>query len=161
MRSEKTKKQKSPKILEMTRENFRMHCEVGDASGLLFLNLFILMKMQQFTNSVILGETGLCVYSFCLFLFVCLFLLPAFLLFFFLDIVRSDVALDKQKGCKIAQHPDVMLELQREKAAQMHLVLLKEQFSNTYSNLILTGKGIGVGWNLRALQIDGLHWLAA
>ncbi|XP_070925434.1 inactive heparanase-2 isoform X6 [Macaca nemestrina] len=54
------------------------------------------------------------------------------------DIVRSDVALDKQKGCKIAQHPDVMLELQREKAAQMHLVLLKEQFSNTYSNLILT-----------------------
>ncbi|KAM7227699.1 hypothetical protein CapIbe_021396 [Capra ibex] len=55
------------------------------------------------------------------------------------DIVRSDVALDKQKGCKIAQHPDVMLELQREKAAQMHLVLLKEQFSNTYSNLILTG----------------------
>ncbi|ERE79224.1 heparanase [Cricetulus griseus] len=54
------------------------------------------------------------------------------------DIVRSDVALDKQKGCKIAQHPDIMLELQREKAAQMHLVLLKEQFSNTYSNLILT-----------------------
>lgn len=85
------------------------------------------------------------------FLFACLFLLPACLLFFFLDIVRSDVALDKQKGCKIAQHPDVMLELQREKAAQMHLVLLKEQFSNTYSNLILTGKGIGVGWNLRAL----------
>ena len=85
------------------------------------------------------------------FLFACLFLLPAFLLFFFLDIVRSDFALDKQKGCKIAEHPDVMLELQREKAAQMHLVLLKEQFSNTYSNLILTGKGIGVGWNLRAL----------
>ncbi|XP_032747892.1 inactive heparanase-2 isoform X2 [Rattus rattus] len=54
------------------------------------------------------------------------------------DIVRSDVALDKQKGCKIAQHPDIMLELQREKAAQMHLVLLKEQYSNTYSNLILT-----------------------
>lgn len=44
MRSEKTKKQKSPKILKMTRENFRMHCEVGDASGL-FPNLFILMKM--------------------------------------------------------------------------------------------------------------------
>ncbi|KAK2098785.1 hypothetical protein P7K49_024236 [Saguinus oedipus] len=62
---------------------------------------------------------------------------PSF--FLFVDIVRSDVALDKQKGCKIAQHPDVMLELQREKAAQMHLVLLKEQFSNTYSNLILTG----------------------
>lgn len=81
----------------------------------------------------------------------CLFVFAACLPFFFLDIVRSDVALDKQKGCKIAQHPDVMLELQREKAAQMHLVLLKEQFSNTYSNLILTGKGIGVGWNLRAL----------
>lgn len=144
----------------MTREIFRMHCEVGDASGLLFLYLFILMKMQQFTNSVILGEIGLCVYSFCFFcLFVFAACLPSF--FFFLDIVRSDVALDKQKGCKIAQHPDVMLELQREKAAQMHLVLLKEQFSNTYSNLILTGKGIGVGWNLRALQIDGLHWLAA
>ncbi|KAK2530533.1 hypothetical protein Q9233_006094 [Columba guinea] len=56
------------------------------------------------------------------------------------DIVRSDIALDKQKGCKIAQHPDIMLELQREKAAQMHLVLLKEQFSNTYSNLTLTGQ---------------------
>ncbi|KAJ6669221.1 hypothetical protein lerEdw1_008030 [Lerista edwardsae] len=54
------------------------------------------------------------------------------------DIIRSDIALDKQKGCKIAQHPDIMLELQREKAAQMHLVLLKEQFSNTYSNLTLT-----------------------
>lgn len=80
--------------------------------------------------------------------------------FLFVDIVRSDVALDKQKGCKIAQHPDVMLELQREKAAQMHLVLLKEQFSNTYSNLILTGKAIGVGWNLRAPSIDGLHQLA-
>lgn len=66
-----------------------------------------------------------------------LFLLP--LIFPFVDIVRSDVALDKQKGCKVAQHPDIMLELQREKAAQMHLVLLKEQFSNTYSNLILTG----------------------
>lgn len=56
------------------------------------------------------------------------------------DIIRSDIALDKQKGCKIAQHPDIMLELQREKAAQMHLVLLKEQFSNTYTNLTLTGK---------------------
>ena len=77
---------------------------------------------------------------------VCLFVFAACLpSFFILDIVRSDVALDKQKGCKIAQHPDVMLELQREKAAQMHLVLLKEQFSNTYSNLILTGKDIGVG----------------
>lgn len=86
------------------------------------------------------------------FQFFVLFLLAAFIyLFIFVDIVRSDVALDKQKGCKIAQHPDVMLELQREKAAQMHLVLLKEQFSNTYSNLILTGKAIGVVWNLRAL----------
>lgn len=82
-----------------------------------------------------------------LFCFAFSFVLPFF--FLFVDIVRSDVALDKQKGCKIAQHPDVMLELQREKAAQMHLVLLKEQFSNTYSNLILTGKAIGVGWNLR------------
>ncbi|GAB0192152.1 inactive heparanase-2 [Grus japonensis] len=59
------------------------------------------------------------------------------------DIVRSDIALDKQKGCKIAQHPDIMLELQREKAAQMHLVLLKEQFSNTYSNLTLTAPSLG------------------
>lgn len=73
----------------------------------------------------------------------CFCCLPSF--FLSVDIVRSDVALDKQKGCKIAQHPDVMLELQREKAAQMHLVLLKEQFSNTYSNLILTGKAIGIG----------------
>lgn len=81
-------------------------------------------------------------------LFCFSFVLP--FCFLFVDIVRSDVALDKQKGCKIAQHPDVMLELQREKAAQMHLVLLKEQFSNTYSNLILTGKAIGVGWNLIA-----------
>lgn len=74
--------------------------------------------------------------TFCVTMLV-LFLLP--LIFPFVDIVRSDVALDKQKGCKVAQHPDIMLELQREKAAQMHLVLLKEQFSNTYSNLILTG----------------------
>ncbi|KAL6033661.1 hypothetical protein STEG23_028806 [Scotinomys teguina] len=59
-------------------------------------------------------------------------------------IVRSDVALDKQKGCKVAQHPDIMLELQREKAAQMQLVLLKEQFSNTYSNLILTVQTVGI-----------------
>lgn len=92
----------------------------------------------------------------CMVLFIFLNVRFAFQLcclpFFFLivDIVRSDVALDKQKGCKIAQHPDVMLELQREKAAQMHLVLLKEQFSNTYSNLILTGKAIRVSWNLRA-----------
>lgn len=63
-----------------------------------------------------------------------------FSFFLAIDIIRSDIALDKQKGCKIAQHPDIMLELQREKAAQMHLVLLKEQLSNTYSNLTLTGK---------------------
>lgn len=95
----------------------------------------------------------MCVW-FCLFIFLnALFAFQLCCLpFFFLivDIVRSDVALDKQKGCKIAQHPDVMLELQREKAAQMHLVLLKEQFSNTYSNLILTGKAVRVSWNLRA-----------
>ncbi|MGH0126457.1 UNVERIFIED_CONTAM: hypothetical protein FKN15_028612 [Acipenser sinensis] len=54
------------------------------------------------------------------------------------DIVRSDIALDKQKGCKLASHPDIMLELQREKAAQMQLVLLKEQFSNMYSNITIT-----------------------
>ncbi|MEE6486264.1 hypothetical protein FKM82_014559 [Ascaphus truei] len=58
------------------------------------------------------------------------------------DIVRSDISLDKQKGCNIAQHPDTMLELQREKAAQVHLVLLKEQFSNTYRNLTLTGQSL-------------------
>lgn len=90
-------------------------------------------------------DVFMCFFFFVLFWFCCLHL------FLFVDIVRSDVALDKQKGCKIAQHPDVMLELQREKAAQMHLVLLKEQFSNTYSNLVLTGKAVGVVWNLRAL----------
>uniref|UniRef100_A0A8C0VL82 Heparanase 2 (inactive) n=1 Tax=Cyanistes caeruleus TaxID=156563 RepID=A0A8C0VL82_CYACU len=66
---------------------------------------------------------------------------------FAVDIVRSDIALDKQKGCKIAQHPDIMLELQREKAAQMHLVLLKEQFSNTYSNLTLTARSLDKLYN--------------
>ncbi|XP_030058777.1 inactive heparanase-2 isoform X1 [Microcaecilia unicolor] len=64
------------------------------------------------------------------------------------DIIRSDISLDKQKGCNIAQHPGTMLELQREKAAQMHLVLLKEQFSNTYSNLTLTVSPINVGASL-------------
>ncbi|XP_067241634.1 inactive heparanase-2 isoform X2 [Chanodichthys erythropterus] len=54
------------------------------------------------------------------------------------DIVRSDFALDKQKGCKLASHPDMMLELQREKAAQMQQVLLKEQLSNIYSEVTLT-----------------------
>ncbi|XP_049711642.1 inactive heparanase-2 isoform X2 [Elephas maximus indicus] len=75
------------------------------------------------------------------------------------DIVRSDVALDKQKGCKIAQHPDVMLELQREKAAQMYLVLLKEQFSNTYSNLILTARSLDKLYNFA--DCSGLHLIFA
>ncbi|XP_034519008.1 inactive heparanase-2 isoform X1 [Ailuropoda melanoleuca] len=75
------------------------------------------------------------------------------------DIVRSDVALDKQKGCKIAQHPDVMLELQREKAAQMHLVLLKEQFSNTYSNLVLTARSLDKLYNFA--DCSGLHLIFA
>lgn len=56
------------------------------------------------------------------------------------DIVRSDIALDKQKGCKLASHPDMMLELQREKAAQMQQVLLKEQLSNHYSDVTITGR---------------------
>ncbi|XP_044154726.1 inactive heparanase-2 [Bufo gargarizans] len=71
------------------------------------------------------------------------------------DIVRSDISLDKQKGCKIAQHPDTMLELQREKAAQMHLVLLKEQFSNTYSNLTLTARSLDKLYNF--VDCSGLH----
>lgn len=54
--------------------------------------------------------------------------------------MRSDIALDKQKGCKVANHPDIMLELQREKAASMQLVLLKEQLSNIYSNITITGR---------------------
>lgn len=56
------------------------------------------------------------------------------------DIIRSDVALDKQKGCRLASHPDIMLELQREKAASTQLVLLKEQLSNMYSNITFTGR---------------------
>ncbi|KFO54330.1 Inactive heparanase-2, partial [Corvus brachyrhynchos] len=76
-----------------------------------------------------------------------------------LDIVRSDIALDKQKGCKIAQHPDIMLELQREKAAQMHLVLLKEQFSNTYSNLTLTARSLDKLYNFA--DCSGLHLIFA
>lgn len=56
------------------------------------------------------------------------------------DIIRSDIALDKQKGCRLASHPDIMLELQREKAASTQLVLLKEQLSNIYSNITLTGR---------------------
>ncbi|NXM13605.1 HPSE2 protein, partial [Ploceus nigricollis] len=74
-------------------------------------------------------------------------------------IVRSDIALDKQKGCKIAQHPDIMLELQREKAAQMHLVLLKEQFSNTYSNLTLTARSLDKLYNFA--DCSGLHLIFA
>uniref|UniRef100_A0A672IJD5 Heparanase 2 n=1 Tax=Salarias fasciatus TaxID=181472 RepID=A0A672IJD5_SALFA len=46
---------------------------------------------------------------------------------------RGDIALDKQNGCKLANHPDIMLELQREKAATTQLVLLKEQMSNIYT----------------------------
>ncbi|GAA6067585.1 inactive heparanase-2 isoform X1 [Tachysurus ichikawai] len=57
------------------------------------------------------------------------------------DIVRSDIALDKQKGCKLASHPDMMLELQREKAAQTQQVLLKEQLSNHYSDVTITVSG--------------------
>ncbi|XP_075790576.1 inactive heparanase-2 [Pelodiscus sinensis] len=75
------------------------------------------------------------------------------------DIVRSAIALDKQKGCKTAQHPDVMLELQREKAAQMHLVLLKEQFSNTYSNLTLTARSLDKLYNFA--DCSGLHLVFA
>ncbi|KAF0027462.1 hypothetical protein F2P81_020203 [Scophthalmus maximus] len=56
------------------------------------------------------------------------------------DIVRSDIALDQQKGCKLANHPDIMLELQRDKAATTQLVLLKEQLSNIYSNITITGQ---------------------
>lgn len=59
---------------------------------------------------------------------------------FHADIVRSDFALDKQKGCRLASHPDMMLELQREKAAQVQQVLLKEQLSDIYSDVTLTGR---------------------
>ncbi|MEQ2279476.1 Inactive heparanase-2 [Ameca splendens] len=59
------------------------------------------------------------------------------------DVVRSDIALDKQKGCKLAHHPDIMLELQREKAATTQLVLLKEQLSNIYSNITITAAANG------------------
>ncbi|XP_053548519.1 inactive heparanase-2 [Bombina bombina] len=71
------------------------------------------------------------------------------------DIVRSDISLDKQKGCNIAQHPDTMLELQREKAAQIHLLHLKEQFSNTYSNLTLTARSLDKLYNF--VDCSGLH----
>ncbi|XP_043912765.1 inactive heparanase-2 [Protopterus annectens] len=71
------------------------------------------------------------------------------------DIVRSDIALDKQKGCKIAHHPDVMLELQREKAAQMQQVLMKEQYSNTYSNITITARSLDKLYNFA--DCSGLH----
>ncbi|NWY61593.1 HPSE2 protein, partial [Chionis minor] len=100
-------------------------------------------------NKVALNQPGLS-YS----LAISLFSFP-----FAVDIVRSDIALDKQKGCKIAQHPDIMLELQREKAAQMHLVLLKEQFSNTYSNLTLTARSLDKLYNFA--DCSGLHLIFA
>ncbi|XP_048865112.1 inactive heparanase-2 isoform X1 [Brienomyrus brachyistius] len=71
------------------------------------------------------------------------------------DIVRSDIALDKQKGCKLAHHPDMMLELQREKAAQMQQVLLKEQHSNLYSNITLTARSLDKLYNFA--DCAGLH----
>ncbi|MBN3295775.1 HPSE2 protein, partial [Amia calva] len=71
------------------------------------------------------------------------------------DIVRSDIALDKQKGCKLANHPDIMLELQREKAAQMQLVLLKEQLSNIYSNITITARSLDKLYNFA--DCAGLH----
>ncbi|XP_078269485.1 inactive heparanase-2 [Rhinoraja longicauda] len=71
------------------------------------------------------------------------------------DIVRSDIAMDKQKGCKIAQHPDIMLELQREKASQMQIVLIKEHFSNTYSNITITARSLDKLYNFA--ECSGLH----
>ncbi|XP_029621198.1 inactive heparanase-2 isoform X1 [Salmo trutta] len=71
------------------------------------------------------------------------------------DIVRSDIALDKQRGCKLVNHPDMMLELQREKAAQMQLVLLKEQLSNLYSNITITARSLDKLYNFA--ECAGLH----
>ncbi|XP_069756333.1 inactive heparanase-2 isoform X2 [Narcine bancroftii] len=71
------------------------------------------------------------------------------------DIVRSDIALDKQKGCKIAQHPDIMLELQREKASQMQIVLTKEHFSNTYNNITITARSLDKLYNFA--ECSGMH----
>ncbi|XP_047458547.1 inactive heparanase-2 isoform X1 [Mugil cephalus] len=71
------------------------------------------------------------------------------------DIVRSDIALDKQKGCKVANHPDIMLELQREKAATTQLVLLKEQLSNIYSNITITARSLDKLYNFA--DCAGLH----
>lgn len=41
-----------------------------------------------------------------------------------------------------------MLELQREKAASTQLVLLKEQLSNIYSNITITGRRIHTHKNM-------------
>ncbi|KAK7930856.1 hypothetical protein WMY93_007251 [Mugilogobius chulae] len=71
------------------------------------------------------------------------------------DIVRSDIALDKQNGCKVANHPDIMLELQREKAASTQLVLLKEQISNIYSNITITARSLDKLYNFA--DCAGLH----
>ncbi|XP_052007328.1 inactive heparanase-2-like [Xyrauchen texanus] len=71
------------------------------------------------------------------------------------DIVRSDFALDKQKGCKLASHPDMMLDLQREKAAQMQQVLLKEQLSNIYSDVTITARSLDKLYNFA--DCAGLH----
>uniref|UniRef100_A0A8C8J0A1 Heparanase 2 n=2 Tax=Oncorhynchus tshawytscha TaxID=74940 RepID=A0A8C8J0A1_ONCTS len=71
------------------------------------------------------------------------------------DIVRSDIALDKQRGCKLANHPVMMLDLQREKAAQMQLVLLKEQVSNIYSNITITARSLDKLYNFA--ECAGLH----
>ncbi|XP_028815305.1 inactive heparanase-2 [Denticeps clupeoides] len=71
------------------------------------------------------------------------------------DIVRSDIALDKQKGCRLASHPDMMLELQREKAAQMRQVLLKEQVSNIYSDTTITARSLDKLYNFA--DCAGLH----
>ena len=73
------------------------------------------------------------------------------------DIIRSDIALDKQKGCKLANHPDIMLELQREKAASTQLVLLKEQLSNIYSNITITGRSSHTHTNMVHIAFYGLH----
>ncbi|XP_061141700.1 inactive heparanase-2 [Syngnathus typhle] len=71
------------------------------------------------------------------------------------DIVHSDIAMDKQNGCKVASHPDMMLQLQREKAASTHLVLLKEQLSNIYSNVTITARSLDKLYNFA--DCAGLH----
>ncbi|XP_056616560.1 inactive heparanase-2 isoform X1 [Triplophysa dalaica] len=71
------------------------------------------------------------------------------------DIVRSDFALDKQKGCRLASHPDMMLELQREKAAQVQQILLKEQLSDIYSDVTLTARSLDKLYNFA--DCAGLH----